>query len=289
MRNGTGQPLADRGQRPQRHRDDGLELERGMAPDAVIELVSANLAGDRARLEAVLAPDLELRDNRIDPPFPFTDRAALISVMEQFGADCFDMRLLAVRGELFSLLRVRVERAGAEPGDLLSVCSSRPDGVIDRMHVFDAVDLSDALRQLALMWAETLDPSEGRALLAVVGYLRTLSARDFDAHLRLVDDGFVHVDYREGATLVFDRDESTAMMASVLEDDLSLIDYATEIHALGAHGLVASRTQATIDTLGVTDTEVALVATNETGLVTLLEFYDPDDLDRALTRFATIG
>lgn len=289
MRNGTGQPLADRGATRRRHRENGLALEHGQAPPAVIELVSANLAADRARLEAVLAPDLELEDHRSDPVLPFADRDGVISGMEEFGADCFDLRLLAVRGDLFSLLRVKVEREGMDPGDMLSVCGSRPDGVIDRMHVFDAADLSEALRTLAIMWAETLDAAAARALLAAVAYLRTLAARDFDATDQLVDQGFVHVDYREESTLVFNRVESREMMEEVLEDDPSLIDYATEIHALGPHGLVASRTQATIETLGVTDAEPALVALNDDGLVTLLEFYDPDDLDRALTRFATIG
>ena len=289
MRNGTGQPLADRGATLRRHREDGLALEHGQAPQAVIELVSANLAGDRTRLEAVLAPGLELQDHRLDPILPFADRDGVISGMVQFGADCFDMRLLAVRGDLFSLLRVKVERDGMEPGDMLSVCGSRPDGVIDRMHVFDAADLSEALRTLALMWAETLETAEGRALLTVVAYLRTLSARAFDATDPFGDDGFVHVDDREGGTLVLNRDESRSLFAGILQDDPTLIDYATEIQAVGPHGLVASRTQATIDTLGVTDTEVALVALNHDGLVTLLEFYDHDDLDRALTRFAAIG
>ena len=267
--------------------DEELIVFQGSVPDSVAELVAATRAGDRDALEQVFAADVDVADNRERTDTPMRSREQVVGALTAFGPNIFDVRLLAVRGRGLGLIRVMFERTEGGIADL-TVLIDGAEGVVERIEIHDAASFPDAITALSVAHIQQLSPDEQATLAASAAMLRSIIDRRLDDLGAVLTEDFSYVDHRESMPLTLGREESVALLGSILDESPDQIDYAPEILAVTSAGLVTTRTQTTLDRLGQTDIDVVVMGVRD-GRLRAFEIFERVHADRAIRRLTSWG
>ena len=261
--------------------DRDLIVFEDTVPEIVISLVEHSRDGSAAELETLLVADLAVTDLRKRTDTPMIDRDQVIRTLARFGPNVFDVRLLAVRGDGLGLVRIMFERTEGGIADMVVLVQGDADaGLIERLEIHDTALFPDAVRALSGAHFARL-PADLQAVLGVTaGALGAIIARDFDALAGVLDDDFVYREHRESMPTELGRDDSIALLGSILDEMPDVIDYAPEIVAISSAGLVTTRTQSTIDRLGRTDVDVVVMGVRD-GRLRAFEIFEFVHIDRA--------
>lgn len=264
-------------------RVDGLELRVGHVPSAIIGYLRALRDADAESLAQLLAPDIHIDDGRRDPLIRIESADVLRGAVQLMADTDFEVRLIAVRGDLVALVRFILKDDADVRSDALVAVRCNEAGQVAALRVFDVAQHNEAIEALRAFHKAIVPEAEAH-VLEVTGWLvAAMVSRDFEALERVLTPDMRHVDHRDADHLTLTRDEVIAALGSVLDADADLIDVVTEVHAVTARGVVASVTQATRETLGLTDPEISVV-TVRGDQIDLAEFYDEEDLGLALER-----
>ena len=269
------------------HSEYGLELRQGHAPSAVIEFVRAATTADAVVLDQVLDADMVVADHWAKTLRPATSCDFVIEALTTFGPNVFDIRLLAVRSELLALVRRQFARTEGGQADMLVVACCTPDNQVDRLIIHDTADLRGALASLGELYQGVVDAPRAVVLQAAARLVRAGLNRDFTDLKAAMSPDLRQVDNRDGGELGLDRDGAVSALRAVWTDNPASFDFAAEVHVLTLLGAVVSITQATVETLGLTDVEIVVMGVRD-GLVDVFDFYDSRDLPAALRRFSEL-
>ena len=250
-------------------------------PDIIVSLVRFSHEGSAEKLDGLFSPGLVVDDRRQRTDTPMTGRQQVIGTLVAFGPNVFDVRLLAVRGDTLGAVRIMFERTEGGIADMVVLVDGDPEAtVINRLEIHDTAAFPDVVRSLSAAHFALL-PSEHQAVLGVsAGALGAIIGRDFDALGALLSDDFVYRDHRESMPTELGREDSIALLGSILDETPDTIDYAPEMVEITATGLLTTRTQTTLDRLGRTDVDVVVMGVHA-GQLRAFEIYELVQLDRA--------
>ncbi len=240
-------------------------------------------AADSDGVAALLAEDCVVLDRREISNGTFQDGASLVDVLANLGTSDFHIRLIAVRGDNLALVRLLFDRPEGGVSDTLVVARSGADGRLNEVAAFDVGSTVAAVQHLALLYLSQLDDDVSSVVATSSMFLSSILSGDLDHLRRVLAPDFRHVDFRDGHVLQLDGSQSLDLIRAVRQTDENIIDIAAERHALTPSGVVVGRTQATPETLGLTDIDLVVVGVRGS-LVTLLEFHDGDQLATAMAR-----
>ncbi len=266
---------------------DGLDLRSDHPPSRVIQSLRQLKAADSAGVAVLLAQECVVVDHRQTGAGTFNDGDSLVEVVANLGHSDFHLRLIAVRGDNLALVRLMFDRPEGGVSDTLVVARCTNDGRLCEVSAFDVAQASEAAAYLGACYRSTLDETVTQAIQTCSAFLGAVVGGDLDALARFMSEDFRHVDFREGAVLHLDGAATVDLVESVRAVDEHIIDIVVEVHELTPWGLVASRTQATAERLGISDNEIVLMGVRG-NLVHLMEFHDIDELPVALARLARL-
>lgn len=243
---------------------------------------------DWAGIAGLLATDVECRDHRAAPKWASVDHLLVaVDTYGQIGLDLPPPRLLAMRGSRLGLIHVVESAAPAGPTDMVLVIECDDVGDVSSVDVFDTSDLVRAVETLGSRHIAGLSRDEAAVAVQGAALMTAIVARDLDAAAATLSPGFNLVDHRDGVPRNRDTAQFLDSLASVLADDHDLVDYITDVHAINASGLVAGRTQVSLDEVDVIDTEVVFLSTRD-GRIDSAHFYNQTELPLALERLALL-
>ena len=251
------------------------------------ELVASNLIelanGERwDEFEAAISPDLHAVSTRLGFGRTEFDRALTVAGMKEFRAMFGSARTatIAVRGDRISLHRLSAEDSPDLSYDYLHLQELENRGLVHRMVGFDATNVDEAMAVVDEWYADSL--GDGRRDVAQVSsaVVRLLAAADFDTLETLLRDDLVSDDHRAGSFGTQDKAGLIERWRSLLEvvPDVNLwvSSYPRLFHD-GAVGVLEAHDPTTDSAWSI-----AVLMMIEDRLVTRIEFYEPEDLDRAL-------
>lgn len=250
-------------------------------PEIMISLVRYSHQGSAEELQGIFAPELVVDDRRQRTDTPMTAREQVIRTLVAFGPNVFDVRLLAVRGDSLGAVRIMFERTEGGIADMVVVVEGDAEATtIDRIEIHDTAAFPDVVRSLSAAHFAQLAPEQQAVLGVSAGALGAIIGREFDKLCDLLSDDFVYRDHRESMPTELGREDSIALLSSILDESPDTIDYAPEVVEISAAGLLTTRTQSTLDRLGQTDVDVVVMGVRD-GKLRAFEIYELVQLDRA--------
>ena len=264
----------------------GLRADHG--PSTIIDSLRALQVADSDGVRDLLTDTVVVEDHRLRPGAEFNDGESLLAALAAFGLREFKVRLLAIRGDSLALVRLRFERQDRPISDTLVVAECNAQAQLTLILVYDTTDVVGALGAMAGLYRTTLPAVSVPVFDACTAFTHAAGSRNFDAMSALSSPGLVSLDHREGMQSTARREVTLKVLEGVLADDLSVVDIVPEIHALMEWGTVASRAECTLEGLGLSEIEIALVGIQD-GLVSRIELFDPDGLEAALVQLQSLS
>lgn len=267
---------------------EGAEHREVIGPIRV--LVCAYGAGDAAAATSVLTPDSTVIDHRSGTSLPAaTGRdwlRALVDATRTIGHSKFrvtDVPVVARHGVLLGVATHRADGESTYVRHSIRILLVR-DGLISHFEVFDAADEVRALARFEELTAGTpvVAIPENAATRIVRAFASAVVAADLDHLVPLLAPEVSSFDGRQLAGL--ERRGLDAVLEgarSVLGNGLSAMD--TEIIAVRGDRLCLARCTARFEQDYALEF-LYLQETREDGLAIRIDFFDPDDLRRALDR-----
>ena len=201
-----------------------------------------------------------------------------------------DERVIALR----CTLRFENVEGGGRSEVPLGLVALIEDGLSVSHDQYDAGDTEAMLARFAELGGRPEDPlgdTPIERLLAKTNH--TFNARDFDAHLALHAEDFVLVDHRPlGWGEAHGRDALAELVRSALSASDDVHFEIEDVLACDGERVIAGRggwRSAGSRTAGSWEIEIGFVTVGEDGLLNSHDFYEPDDTDAVLARYAELS
>ena len=242
----------------------------------------------------LLAGDLEFTDNRHVISAPPGGRSAAIENVEAafaIGSPRFEMSLIATRGERLVLLDARFRGrhdASAFESPFLELVEINDDDLVCAVALFDADDLDWAYGELDQWYFRSLDAGKLELMSLCGRYAAALRRRDVDAMTDVLAPDAIRRDFNSGPSMNEQRGSK-----EWVDNDRPMFDLVGPVTARIASipRISAERAVAQVIETGETKDGSAVewayctFACAEQGRITLFEYYDFNDVDRAVARF----
>jgi tetratricopeptide (TPR) repeat protein len=263
---------------------------------------AATRAGDRA-LQAIAARDRARLEDACAAPLVYEDRRRRVGTTgdrDQFIASCERIgsrgvraarTVLAALGERFALVRVRWTTTPDGPDvevEQLAVWEADGDGRLVTVVVFDPEDRRGAGEEMLERYyrsdaARCIPPAAAEAM-------RAINAHDLVRLRAALADDFVLSDHRRTGLGRLGIDHYLAAVAALFEQAPDAIFQPLYLVAVESHALLSmNRGSGTLaGGGGEFEQFYAFLSLHHGGRVVGLEFFEPEDLDRARARFAEL-
>jgi class 3 adenylate cyclase/ketosteroid isomerase-like protein/tetratricopeptide (TPR) repeat protein len=207
------------------------------------------------------------------------------------GFEQFEVTPVAIRGERFMLLRILSgDRTGLE-SEFVLTHELTDDGCIVRCVTFDVDDVDSAYAELDARYVETEGAFAAEFVSQISRVTLASNADDWDTMIAGFAPDVHFVDHRPAYVgELHGRDEMLGWSRSFHEVTRERRSEVVAYHALAPTCAVIRLVQhaTTLDDV-TTETTVLTVTKMQDGLFNSVEYFAPDDLDRALERFEELS
>jgi hypothetical protein len=204
----------------------------------------------------------------------------ILNTTETFA---WSLEAVAVRGDLLCLTRNHARRSdsGSEV-DLHIVLEINDAGLATRSARFDDEDLKAAHDCLNQWWIESLPPELATVAATAAKLARSAHEGDAKALDGLLDDDLVFTDHRPLGFGQVDKHDTIDLFVSAYQESPGYVALLKTIERLTPAGYVGGGSA--VSTNGFVTTPIAL-AIVEDKLIAHAEYFDANDLEKALARF----